>query len=425
MNRHTICELTDCSLFRQTLQTRPPAIVHGTAILLMLLLVGAAIWAALVQANLVIKTSGRVRPIEQPTRVFTSATPRLEGRVAEVNFAEGDQVRQGQVLLRLDTKPLDNEIAKLVRQIDSAEEELGEIARLDVLLAEQLQSAQAKAQAELSEAEARLQRARQEQVSKIRQAQSELAAANDRLARYRQAYRNKAITQQQYVEVATQVRQADEALKQAQLPLDEGRLHVLRRALELVDRDFTVRRAELESRRVVKRGEVDAARKELANLNLALDQAVLRSPLDGVVVSGNIDVGDVLEPGKPAVEIAPQDGFRFEVVVPSGDVGELAVGMPVRIKFDAYDYQNYGTLDGTVCFISPDSRVHNVDEASSGPQQPVGYLVRVELHGDELSRNEWRGQVKLGLGGTAEIVTGQESLLAILLKKIRRTISLS
>ena len=105
MNRHTICELIDCSLFRQTLQTRPPAIVHGTAILLMLLLVGAAVWAAVVQASLVIKTSGRVRPIHQPTRVFTAATPRLEGRVSEVNFAEGDQVRQGQVLLRLDTKP--------------------------------------------------------------------------------------------------------------------------------------------------------------------------------------------------------------------------------------------------------------------------------------------------------------------------------
>ena len=52
------------------------------------------------------------------------------------------------------------------------------------------------------------------------------------------------------------------------------------------------------------------------------------------------------------------------------------------------------------------------------------YLVRIELHANEVGRGDLRGPVKLGLGGTAEIVTGQESVLSILLNRIRQTISL-
>jgi hypothetical protein len=50
--------------------------------------------------------------------------------------------------------------------------------------------------------------------------------------------------------------------------------------------------------------------------------------------------------------------------------------------------------------------------------------VRVELLADEVGRGALRGRVKLGLGGTAEIVTGRESVLAILVKRIRQAISL-
>jgi HlyD family secretion protein len=112
-------------------------------------------------------------------------------------------------------------------------------------------------------------------------------------------------------------------------------------------------------------------------------------------------------------------------------VGDLRVGMPVQIKFDAYDYQKYGVLAGTVTYLSPDSTL--ADEKDQEPEVenrpgarnlPAAFVVRVELHANEVGRNELRGRVKLGLGGTAEIVTGHETILAILLKRIRQTISL-
>jgi hypothetical protein len=89
----------------------------------------------------------------------------------------------------------------------------------------------------------------------------------------------------------------------------------------------------------------------------------------------------------------------------------------VRIKLDAFDYQRYGVMTGTVCFIAPDSR--STDEATS-----ARYLVRIELDGDEVGRGAWRGRVKLGMAGQAEIATARESLLWLLLRRIRQSISL-
>jgi hemolysin D len=417
-----VYELSDCSEFRQTLQGRPPAVVHGTAVLLMLLLAAALAWAALVKANLVVQAPGRVRPVDQPARVFTAAAGEIEGRVAEVNFNEGDAVSRGQMLVRLDTERLDNEIAKLRRQITAAQGELAELTRLDKLLRQQFASAQSKARAELKQAEEQLRRSEAEQTSRIRQAEAEMQAATDRLARYAKLHRQQALSEDRLLDAQTEHQQAKEKVQQARLPLDRDRVEVLRRAVQVVNDDF--RLAELEVKRVAKQGEIEAAGKQLDNLLLARSQAVLRAPIDGVVVSGPIDVGDVLEPGRPVVEIAQQDGFRFEAALPSGDVGDLQVGMPVNVKFDAYDYQKYGTLAGTVCFISPDSRLAEGDKTQPSANRPIAYVVRVQLRGDAVGRGEMRGQVKLGLGGTAEIVTGQESILAIFLKKIRRTISL-
>jgi len=178
-----------------------------------------------------------------------------------------------------------------------------------------------------------------------------------------------------------------------------------------------MRRQELQTKQGIKQGEVQAIRIELANLELERQQAIMRAPIDGIVTTGDVKVGDLLERGKPVVEIAAQQGFRFEAAVPSEEVGHLRVGMPARIKLDAYDYQRYGTVAGTVVFVAPDSGM-------PAGQHTVTYLVKIQLEEEELRRGESRGRVKLGMAGQAEIVTGQERLLTLLVKKIRQTISL-
>src|SRR5262249_12448263 len=159
-------------------------------------------------------------------------------------------------------------------------------------------------------------------------------------------------------------------LARAALAPDEGRIVVCREALVLAEREEAVRREELSLKCDQKRGEIEAARLELAGLERERGHAVLRAPAGGVVVTPPVTVGEVIEAGKPVVEIAEQGGFRFEARVASADVGELTVGMQVRLKLDAYDYQRYGTVEGTVEFIAPDS---------GGPKESAEptYLVRV------------------------------------------------
>ena len=57
-------------------------------------------------------------------------------------------------------------------------------------------------------------------------------------------------------------------------------------------------------------------------------------------------------------------------------------------------------------------------------QKSTIYIVKIAVARDEVGRGAYRGRVKLGMAGQADIVTGQESLLSLLVKRIRQTISL-
>src|SRR3954454_1487341 len=113
------------------------------------------------------------------------------------------------------------------------------------------------------------------------------------------------------VKIVAHTREAQEKLGKARLPVEDTKPDVLRKALAVVERDYEAKRAEAERNHEAKRGEVEAARIELAALELEMKQAVLRAPVGGVVTSAEVKVGDLLEPGKAVVEVAEQVGFFF------------------------------------------------------------------------------------------------------------------
>ena len=96
----------------------------------------------------------------------------------------------------------------------------------------------------------------------------------------------------------------------------------------------------------------------------------------------NTRVGDVIEAGQGVVAVAEQRGFRIDVTVRSEDVGQLRVGMPVRIKLDAYAYQKYGSMVGEVVFVSADSTV----ERDAATQRPPTYTVKIAIEGEHVGR---------------------------------------
>jgi multidrug efflux pump subunit AcrA (membrane-fusion protein) len=422
MDRPLVRDLADCSEFRLTLLAKPPRLAHGTALLLVALLLTALAWLALARANLVVRAPGRMRPIATTTKVFPPGRGKVLGmtvdaRIAEVNFREGDEVRRGDVLLRLETERLDNELAKHKSILQAADDELARLSRMEELLAAQHEASKAKLAAELAEATTNLSNEKEHKAADIQLAQVEVNLSRAELERQQLLYRTNSTPEAEVTRARGQVRAAEEKLAKAKVSVNSGRVEVLRHALGVADKDYQVRRAELALKRGNKEAERDATRLELANLQLEREQTVLRAPLDGVIIAGDLKAGDVLEAGKPALEIAAQTGFLFELAVPSDDVGKLRTDLPARIKLDAFDYQKYGTLDGTVCYIAPDSTL------VKGQTAPI-YLVKVSVARDEIGREDYRGRVKLGMAGQAEIITDQDRLLSVLLRTVRQSISL-
>lgn len=342
------------------------------------------------------------------------------GQVMEVNFHEGDEVQRGDVLIRLDPQRLENELAKIERRIKAGEEELANMGELEALTTRRYEKGRAKVEAELTQARRQEERANRQQVSQVRLAELELERTQQERKRLEGLVAHGAESKGRHEEAIRKVREAEEKLKQSKLPADEGRSEVARRALEEGEVNYAVQQKELQMKRMLKRAEVDVAKLTLANLELERERTVIRAHTDGVVTAGDIKVGDIVQAGKPVVAIAQQRGFRIDLAVPSEEVGHLSVGMRAKVKLDAYDYQKYGTAEGTVMFISPDSELV---EGPDGSRRVI-YMVKIALEREEVGRGDLRGHIKLGMSGLAEIVTGRESVLSLMLKKIRQTISL-
>ena len=426
MNSKRVYELSDCTEYRQTLLAKPPQFVRATVVLLVTLVAAAVLWAASTEADLVVRADGRVRPMIRSEQLPNAAaeescvSPLMAGRVVEVHVQEGSQVRQGDVLICLNTERLDNDIAKQRQLIQAGENELLKLDQTEAILKQRFQTAGAQAEAELAQAQEQIKNAKQRRHSAIGLAEVALQLAEVEIRRSHKLAKSRAITAADLVRAESSYREAKLKVQQAKLPVDEGRLLVLWQALKLVDKEHDVECAELDAKRQYKGNEEVVGRLELANLEWERRQSELRAASDGTVTSLDVTVGDVVEVGQPLLAMAQQRGFRIDVVVTSEDVGQLREGMPVRIKLDAYDYQKYGSVAGRVVFISPDSEI----QADAATQRPPAYTVKIALDGDHVGRGRHRGRIKLGMTGVAEIVTDRESILSLLVRSIRQSVSL-
>ena len=417
MSTTELLDLSECTEFRQRLESKTPPAATLVMAVLLLLVVACVVWAILAQASLVVIARGRVRPIETPNRIYSAVSPYLEGRVVEVFVEEGDRVAEGDLLVRFDTSLIDNEIAKRTYAIEAGKTELAKLHQLMDLLDQRTSVARARESAELNRLLAEHDRALKHRKSAIKRAEAALAKSRDHARRTRQLIEKGVVTEASWVEAQTQLRQDELSLEQARLPIDSGAIAVRRQALELVDRDHHLKHAELSVRIASQEGEVKAEEKELDTRQYERRQAELRAPIDGVIVTGSAKGGDVVTPRQLVMEIAEENSLRFEAQVSTEDVGDLREGMTARLKLDAFDFQKFGTVSGTVSYISPDSEISR--PTTDGD---AFYEVKIDLDDNQLRSGDLVGNVKLGMAGVAEIVTERENLLTIFARQMRKTI---
>jgi HlyD family type I secretion membrane fusion protein len=87
-----------------------------------------------------------------------------------------------------------------------------------------------------------------------------------------------------------------------------------------------------------------------------LDRTVVRAPRDGVIVNRRVHtIGGVISPGDPVVEIVPQaEDLIVEARVRMDDIDQVHPGLPVQIRLTAYKQRWTPTVDGTVRTVSAD-----------------------------------------------------------------------
>lgn len=156
----------------------------------------------------------------------------------------------------------------------------------------------------------------------------------------------------------------------------------------------------------------------LSNDEALLDQVsrtIVRSPIKGVVQKLFVHtIGGVIRPGADLVEIVPSDkSLLIEVKIKPSDIAFIYVGQVAKVKFSAYDFAIFGSLDGKVESISADSIKDDKD---------VTYFnVRIKTDKSYLERNNKELKIMPGMTVDVDIITGKKTVLDYILKPILKT----
>ena len=164
--------------------------------------------------------------------------------------------------------------------------------------------------------------------------------------------------------------------------------------------------------------DLSTTRFKLDERQSVLQHTELTAPMDGVVKSLRINtIGGVLRAGDELMQISPTEGdLVLELKVMPMDIGNLKVGLPASIKLDAFDYSIYGSLDGTLEYISSDT----LTEQGLKGEVSVFYRARVTVGRLNTNPKLSRADLKPGMTATVDIQTGSRSVLTYLIKPITK-----
>jgi adhesin transport system membrane fusion protein len=166
--------------------------------------------------------------------------------------------------------------------------------------------------------------------------------------------------------------------------------------------------------------ELESVEQVLAQRREQLSYTEVRAPMDGVVRNVRLTTqGGVAKAGDEILQIVPlEDELIIEAKVRPADIAFIKPGLPATVKLDAYDYSIYGSLRGTVSYISADT----LSEETRAGDMPY-YRVQVKTRDRNLSsRANERIDIQPGMTATVEIKTGSQSVLRYITKPITKTL---
>lgn len=369
---------------------------HSRQVILLtaLFLVGIIGWAGVAEIDQVSRANGQVIPSGR-VQVVQSTDG---GVIKTINVKEGDRVRKGQILVSLDS----------IRLAAGVDEGRAKVASFKTV--------KARIEAEL--------------FGKELVFPGDVAGFPDFMANQRQLFLKRRAAQGQDIAALNRMlRLVRQELAMNQPLLENGdvsRSEVLRLERSVADIEGQIANRQnkylqdLQAEYAKVEEELVTAEQALTQRQAALSETQLEAPTDGIVKNVRLTtIGGVLRPSDEVLQIVPTgEELIVEAKVSPADIAYVRVGQVASVKFDAYDSSIFGSSDGRVIYISPDTLI---EQKANGEQ--VYYRVHIRVDTRTMRpRTDEKIEIQPGMTATAEVLTGRNTVLKYLLKPIIKTV---
>jgi hemolysin D len=411
---------------------------------LLLLLAALLLWALLGKLDIVAVAEGKLIPHSY----LKIVQPAESGIVKEILVREGDEVKTGQVLMRMDM--LISEAERKAIEADY-QRKRATLARIDAELANQpyvagddvpaglaremtaqYQANRAALDAALAEERSRLMRYRHDLASS-EQVRSKLVETLPHYQAQDQAFDK--LVKEGYAgslmgsDKKRERIEKEQELKNQKHLIESNRAYVSQSEKRLAQIDSDYRR-QLHSERNEVHGEAEKLAQEVAKQAHRQSLLELKATQDSVVKDlATHTVGTVVQPGTVLLTLVPQDEIlRAEVWISNEDIGFVRSGQPVKLKFAAFPFQKYGMVEGVVEHVSADSADSNTSSGGGGspndkaPGQgmPLVYKALITLKAMHLEMHDQHYALNAGMQANAEILLGTRTVMEYLLSPLRK-----
>ena len=358
-------------------EATPPAYLKTTVLLAGCSIVVFLIWAFFATLDVIAMAPGQIMPV-QAVKVIQHIDG---GRIAQIDVVDGQKVKKGQVLLRINETEAQAEFQTLNAKYWGL---YAKVERLRALI-----------------------RNRPANFSRVPKQFAELVAEQDHTLKTSRAQ----ITQlEEEIKILTEVSEIRSDLAKEKLATRVQALDA-QRSLNLSQAELLRYRRTALDELNISTNELAQTEEQLNKLKDRLDRVEVLAPVDGIVQDLKFrTVGGVVSPGGTLMNVVPDDGnLQAEVRASPTDIGFIRVGQTARLKVGTYDFMRYGTIEGEVTMVSPYSAL----DEKQNPYFKVIINMPKNYVGDDPSK-----KIDPGMTVMTDIMTDRQSVLRYLLRPI-------
>lgn len=322
---------------------------------------------------------------------------KIAGRMTDRLVDEGDWVKKGQLIARLDPIQLQRQFVRDRASISSTQSAYDQLVTSVAYQRATLEADVAARKADLAAAQARLDAmvngSRPQDIMQaeaaVNDAKSQLEFARLDWERMQTLYKNEDISKQQFDQARTKFESAQQVVKQAEEKfslvkegprkedIEAGRADVARAVAAVATAEAN--RLELkrkEQELVERKADIERARAQAGVSESQVDDTTVTTPIDGVVLVKSAEAGEVLAAGTSVVTIGDLEHPWLRAYINETDLGRVKLGQKVKLTTDSYPGKAY---PGKITFIASEAEFTPKQIQTKEERVKLVYRIKIDV----------------------------------------------